>query len=468
MIQAAMVWHDKPSPLYLLAAFALTLLCTVLFLPQPSLAASVSCSTASCLQTALSNAQPGDTITLAAGTTFTGNFVMAANGTASQPITLQSASASNKAILNGGGTGSGYTLYITGDYWVVKDVKVTNAKKGIMLDNANYTLIDGAEVYNIGEEGVHYRDGSSYNTIQNSSVHDTGKVTADYGEGVYVGSDQGKWGTYIKETNYNKITNVAIGPNVTAEHVDIKEGSSGTLVENCTFNGTGISGANAADSFIDVKGNNDIIRNNTGYRNNNSIIVDAFQVHQRASGWGLNASFTGNTVYLDTAVPYVVTTDANATATVSGNTRSPSGNMYSGNVTVSGGASSKLSVPAASVTASSDDGNVPANAVDGSLSTRWFANGDGQWIRCDLGSAKTVQSVRIAWHQGNVRTTSFEIQVSSNGTSWTQVYSGASSGSSLNLETYAIPSQSARYVRIVGHGNTVNTWNSITEAEIWG
>jgi hypothetical protein len=25
-----------------------------------------------------------------------------------------------------------------------------------------------------------------------------------------------------------------------------------------------------------------------------------------------------------------------------------------------------------------------------------------------------------------------------------------------------------RYVRIVGHGNTVNLWNSISEVEIWG
>jgi poly(beta-D-mannuronate) lyase len=30
------------------------------------------------------------------------------------------------------------------------------------------------------------------------------------------------------------------------------------------------------------------------------------------------------------------------------------------------------------------------------------------------------------------------------------------------------PDVSARYVRIVGHGNSVNPWNSITEAEIWG
>jgi uncharacterized protein YxeA len=448
----------------LLSSFAIT--------PLTTLAATISCSTASCLQTALTNAAPGDTIILAAGVSFTGNFTGVANGTSANPITIQSASSSSKSTLSGSGTGSGYTLYITGDYWVVKDVKITNAKKGIMLDNSNHTLIDGVEVYNIGEEGVHFRDGSSYNTIQNASVHDTGKVTADYGEGVYVGSDQGKWGSFSAATNYNKISNVTFGPNVAAEHVDIKEGSQGTIVENSTFNGTGITGANFSDSFIDVKGNNDIIRNNIGYRNNNANILDAFQVHERVTGWGQNATFSGNTVYLDNTTSYVVTTDTGGTATAISNTRSPSGNMYSGNVMVSTGGgtgtSSKLTLSAANVTASSNDGNVSANAVDGSLATRWSADGEGQWITFDLGSSKSVDLVKIAWHKGNERSSSFDIKVSADNSNWSNVYSGTSSGSSLSLETANFTDTNARYVRILGYGNTVNTWNSITETEVWG
>src|SRR5262245_24897527 len=53
--------------------------------------------------------------------------------------------------------------------------------------------------------------------------------------------------------------------------------------------------------------------------------------------------------------------------------------------------------------ASADDGNVPANTLDGSLATRWSASGDGQWIRFDMGTARTVGSVRIAWHKGDQR-----------------------------------------------------------------
>ncbi|HYO57072.1 right-handed parallel beta-helix repeat-containing protein, partial [Archangium sp.] len=348
---------------WLLLFTALMAMTSTLLLASDSHAATrtVNCSTASCLTSALSGAQPGDMIVLASGT-YTGNFTASVNGTSSSPIIIQSASSASKAILNGGGTGSGYALYITGDYVQVKDLKITNAKKGIMLDNARYGLIDGTEIYNIGEEGVHYRDGSSNNTIQNSSVHDTGTVTADYGEGVYVGSDVGKWGTYNAAANNNKISNVTIGPNVRAESVDIKEGTTGTIVENCTFNGTGISGANFSDSFMDVKGNNSIIRNNTLNRNGNPVIVDAFQVHERSTGWGFDNDFYNNTVNLDNSTPYVVTVDGGS-ARVCGNTRSPSGNMYAGNVTTytgcTGGGSVPVGLSVSSVTDSGNDGNIP-------------------------------------------------------------------------------------------------------------
>ncbi|WNQ09230.1 discoidin domain-containing protein [Paenibacillus aurantius] len=128
----------------------------------------------------------------------------------------------------------------------------------------------------------------------------------------------------------------------------------------------------------------------------------------------------------------------------------------------------RLTTPSTNVTASSDDGNVPANTLDGSLATRWSANGDGQWIQWDLGASKTVDHVKVAWYNGDARTASFDIKVSNDGTTWTSVYSGASSGTTLGLEAYDLANPSARYVRIIGHGNSINLWNSITETEIWG
>ena len=45
------------------------------------------------------------------------------------------------------------------------------------------------------------------------------------------------------------------------------------------------------------------------------------------------------------------------------------------------------------VTASTDDGNVPAN---GSLDTRCSAEGDGQYFQFDLGAVKRMASLQIA------------------------------------------------------------------------
>jgi hypothetical protein len=126
----------------------------------------------------------------------------------------------------------------------------------------------------------------------------------------------------------------------------------------------------------------------------------------------------------------------------------------------------RLSV--ASVSASANDANVPANTVDGSLSTRWSAIGDGQWIQFNLGAPATISSVKIAWHNGNERMSLFDVQTSDTGSSWTTVFSGISTGTTLALESCDVADSAGQYVRIVGHGNSVSLWNSITEVEIYG
>ena len=119
--------------------------------------------------------------------------------------------------------------------------------------------------------------------------------------------------------------------------------------------------------------------------------------------------------------------------------------------------------------ASADDGNgnVAANVLDGDLNTRWSANGDGQWIQFCLAAEENVSGVEIAFYSGNSRSYRFDIQTSLNGSTWSSAGSGlTSNGTSLNLEAFTFSSRLAKYVRITGHSNTVNTWNSYTEVEI--
>ena len=131
----------------------------------------------------------------------------------------------------------------------------------------------------------------------------------------------------------------------------------------------------------------------------------------------------------------------------------------------------KFNIPGSAVTASDfQSPNVPANTVDGDLGTRWLAQGDPQWIQYDLGAVGTVNFVKVAVDQGTIRVQAFDIQTSSDGTTFATVAAGlSSSGTTTALETYNLPSPaSARFVRLLCHGSGVNTWNSLTEVEIWG
>ena len=130
-----------------------------------------------------------------------------------------------------------------------------------------------------------------------------------------------------------------------------------------------------------------------------------------------------------------------------------------------------LAVPTV-VASAYQDPNVPQNTLDGNLATRWSANGDGQWIRYDLGSTMTIGSITIAWYQGTSWQSAFELHVSLDGATWSPVFTGRSSGRTLQPERYDFPAVPARYIRIVGHGQWNSTtllswWNSITEVAVY-
>lgn len=121
---------------------------------------------------------------------------------------------------------------------------------------------------------------------------------------------------------------------------------------------------------------------------------------------------------------------------------------------------------AITVTASGSDGNVPQNTLDNNLNTRWSADGKGQWIKYDLGSIRTVDDLSIGFYKGSERYTYFEIQLSTDNNYWTTVFNGVQPGKTNSQQTINVTDSPARYVRIVGQGNTANDWVSLTEVDI--
>ena len=124
----------------------------------------------------------------------------------------------------------------------------------------------------------------------------------------------------------------------------------------------------------------------------------------------------------------------------------------------------------AGVTASgyADSQRTPQNAIDNNLNTRWSDDGKGSWLRLDLGSKKAICHVDIAWYNGNARINNFVISVSNDGSVYTNVFSGKSSGKTNSFERYDFADVEARYVKVTLNGNQWNNWASITEIDVYG
>ena len=284
---------------------------------------TVAVSTAAGLNTALAAAQPGDDITLEAGT-YAGNFNITASGTSTAPIRL---SGPGTAILDGGGVDASAVLHLTNaSNWCVSGVTITNGSKGIMSDTSSGNVFQNLNVYNIGDEAVHFRSCSSNNIIQTSHIHDTGLRRDSFGEGVYLGTADSNWGVYNfcdlgnpDQSNYNRVLNNAFD-HTAAEAIDVKEGTQGGVIQGNSFDGIGMSG-NHADSLIDVKGANYSITGNTVTVSGASAVIDGFgsqtiAVQTSVTHSGTGNVFSGNTMNLGGVSGYGIRVINGATALV--------------------------------------------------------------------------------------------------------------------------------------------------------
>ena len=110
----------------------------------------------------------------------------------------------------------------------------------------------------------------------------------------------------------------------------------------------------------------------------------------------------------------------------------------------------------------------PALSIDGDMTTRWAAQGGGQWIAYDMGTVATVREVGIVWFADSRPQTGFAIEISDNGVDWVEVFRGASNGAVGEFELYAFAPAPARYLRIANTSRSSRAWISIVELEIYG
>jgi hypothetical protein len=74
----------------------------------------------------------------------------------------------------------------------------------------------------------------------------------------------------------------------------------------------------------------------------------------------------------------------------------------------------------------------------------------------------------LNWYRGDVRSYNFVISVSDDGVNFKDIVSASSIGKTTSAESYNIPDQIAKYVRVTVLGNTHNDLGSITEMAVQG
>jgi hypothetical protein len=135
-----------------------------------------------------------------------------------------------------------------------------------------------------------------------------------------------------------------------------------------------------------------------------------------------------------------------------------------GSFTVS--AVSNLALQRPVMASSREDPNVrpPEEAVDGDYTTRWAsAWSDPQWIQVDLGEVYSITQVVLHWESAYA--SAYQVQVSTNGTDWTTVYSTTTGdGGADDLSV----SGSGRYVRMYGTARGTPWGYSLWEFEVYG
>ena len=106
----------------------------------------------------------------------------------------------------------------------------------------------------------------------------------------------------------------------------------------------------------------------------------------------------------------------------------------------------------------------PSRAVDGDTNTRWASNwSDNQWLRVDLGSARQVGRVSVEWEAAHAR--DYDVQVSTNGSSWTTVKSVRGGDGGLDVAKFG--PVSARYVRLQMIKRATSYGYSVRELEVF-
>jgi hypothetical protein len=115
----------------------------------------------------------------------------------------------------------------------------------------------------------------------------------------------------------------------------------------------------------------------------------------------------------------------------------------------------------------------PQNVDDGNLTTKWSVNGDNQWLLFSLAEPFKISHLQIALLPDQKYESYFDLYASTDNLTWEPVLiKTASCNFSGSLQNFDFPAIKTNieysFVKLVGHGNSLNTWNNYSEVKLFG
>ena len=176
-------------------------------------------------------------------------------GLKSSPITLQPSEQSNDnedgdrhTVIFTSGTLEHGTGLVFADckYVVIRGFEVTNSLKGIGIQNSSHCVLENNWCHDFGTEAIHVGRGpvkngskkfdgpaSHHVTVANNRVARTGQTTAQYGEGIYIGT-----GATSGDNTHDIIVEGNTLTDISAEAIEVKPGTYNVVVRDNDISNT--------------------------------------------------------------------------------------------------------------------------------------------------------------------------------------------------------------------------------------
>jgi uncharacterized repeat protein (TIGR02059 family) len=117
--------------------------------------------------------------------------------------------------------------------------------------------------------------------------------------------------------------------------------------------------------------------------------------------------------------------------------------------------------------------NIPSNILDGNITSKWASIGDNKWLTMKLAQPFKISYLQIGFASEQKSESFFDIYASSDNVTWEPILTDvASCRFSGERQVFDFPQLSSTknysYIKYVGHGNSTDTWNNISEFKIFG